>query len=221
MDSLVRKILYYLVLRPMVFIGLGVWVRGRENFPAEGPAIFCVNHNSHLDLMVTLAIAGPVHSKIRPVAAADYFYANSWLRLLSDRILRIIPIDRTQSPLQAFLDGCSAELAAGNVVLVFPEGTRGEPEQMQQLKGGIAHLAARHPEVPVIPVFLYGTGRTLPRGTWLPVPFRIDAFVGEPVFLTGDRDSFMAMIRDFFERSFQQVKSTPEAASNSREKTPE
>ncbi len=205
MDSLMRKLLYYLIVKPMIFIGFGVWVRGREHFPADGPAIFCVNHNSHLDLMVTLAIAGPVHYKIRPVAAADYFHANPFMKFISDHILRIIAIDRTQSPLQAFLAGCSQELTAGNVVLVFPEGTRGEPEEMQKLKGGIALLAKRHPEVPVIPIYLYGTGRTLPRGSWLPVPFRIDAFVGEAIFQDGDRNQFMARIADFFEESYQQV----------------
>jgi len=202
MHSFLRRFLYYLIVRPVIFLGFGVWVRGRENFPADGPAIFCANHNSHLDLMVTLAISGPVHYKIRPVAAADYFYANPFLRFVSDKILRIIPIDRTQNPLQAFLEGCARELEAGNVVLIFPEGTRGEPEQMQELKGGIALLAAQHPEVPVVPLFLYGTGRTLPRGSWLPVPFRIDAFVGPPLAWTGDRDQFMAAIKGFFERPY-------------------
>ncbi len=97
MHSLLRKVLYYLIVKPLIFLGFGVWVRGRENFPTEGPAIFCANHNSHLDLMVTLAISGPVHHQIRPVAAADYFYANPLLRFVSDKILRIIPIDRTQN----------------------------------------------------------------------------------------------------------------------------
>ncbi len=206
MHSLLRKLLYYLIVKPLIFLGFGVWVRGRENFPVDGPAIFCANHNSHLDLMVTLAISGPVHHKIRPVAAADYFYANPWLRFVSDKILRIIPIDRTQNPLQAFLEGCGRELDAGNVVLIFPEGTRGEPEQMQDLKGGIARLAAEHPQVPVVPLFLYGTGRTLPRGSWLPVPFRIDAFVGTPRIWAGDQDQFLADLKGFFEDSYQQAR---------------
>ena len=205
MDSLLRKVLYYFLVKPLIFLGLGVWVRGRENFPADGPAIFCVNHNSHLDLMVTLAVSGPVHYKIRPVAAADYFHANFFLRFLSDHLLRIIPIDRTKQPLQAFLEGCSRELDAGNVVLIFPEGTRGEAEQMQELKGGIACLAEKYPAVPIIPIFLFGTGRTLPRGAWLPVPFRIDVFVGEPIKWSGHPGEFLTAIKLFFEDSGEQV----------------
>jgi 1-acyl-sn-glycerol-3-phosphate acyltransferase len=204
-DSFLRKFLYYLVVKPVIFLGFGVWVRGKENFPVDGPAIFCVNHNSHLDLMVTLAVSGPVHYKIRPVAAADYFHANRFLRFLSDHLLRIIPIDRTRQPLAAFLEGCSRELEAGNVVLIFPEGTRGEPEQMQELKGGVACLAEKFPTVPIIPVFLYGAGRTLPRGAWLPVPFRIDVFVGEALFWSGGQEDLLARIQGFFEESNGQV----------------
>jgi 1-acyl-sn-glycerol-3-phosphate acyltransferase len=205
MTSLLRKLLYHLVLKPVIVVGFGVWVRGRENLPADGPAILCVNHNSHLDLMVTLAVTGRIHHLIRPVAAAEYFHANAFLRFVSDRLLRIIPVDRTHRPLEAFLSGCEEVLAEGNVVLVFPEGTRGEPERMQELKGGITLLAERHPEVPVVPVFLHGAGRTLPRGAWLPVPFRIDVFVGERIRLTKDRQEFLAAIRNFFEASREQV----------------
>lgn len=205
MISLLRKLLYYLVLKPVIMLGFGVWVRGPENLPTDGPAILCVNHNSHLDLMVTLAVAGRVHYKIRPVAAADYFYANGFLRFISDHLLRIIPVDRTQKPLEAFLAGCERTLAEGNVVLVFPEGTRGEPEQMQDLKGGITLLAERNPEVPIVPIFLHGAGRTLPRGSRVPVPFRIDVFVGEPVFVTGDRQALLETIRGFFAASREQV----------------
>jgi hypothetical protein len=58
----------------------------------------------------------------------------------------------------------------------------------------------------VVPIFLYGSGRTLPRGTFVPVPFRIDVFVGPPVPWTGDRADFMNRIGGFFEESAQQVR---------------
>lgn len=205
MYSLFRKILYFLIIKPLIFVGFGVWVRGRENFPIDGPSIFCVNHNSHLDLMVILAVSGKVHYQIRPVAAADYFHANRFLRFMSDHLLRIIAIDRTHQPLQEFLEGCSRELDAGNVVLIFPEGTRGEPEQMQDLKGGIALLAQKYPDVATVPIFLYGAGRILPRGSWLPVPFRIDVIAGEPIKWADNQDDFLTTINHFFENSHQQV----------------
>src|SRR5437870_1072504 len=77
------------------------------------------------------------------------------------------------------------------IVIVFPEGTRGEPEQLGEFKTGVAHLARRYPSLPFYPVFLHGLGKALPRGEGLLVPFFCDVFVGQPMLWTGDKTSFM------------------------------
>ena len=89
----------------------------------------------------------------------------------------------------------SEALERGDIVILFPEGTRGEPEQLSEFKAGAAHLAKRHPEVPVVPVFLHGLGKILPKDTAVLVPFFCDVLIGEGFAWTGDRQVFMETLR--------------------------
>jgi 1-acyl-sn-glycerol-3-phosphate acyltransferase len=138
--------------------------------------------------------------RVRPVAAADYFCRNRALAWFSTRVIGIIPIDRHghaegnpegagehRDPLAPV---CEA-MGRGEVVIIFPEGSRGEPERLGEFKSGVAHLARRFPDVPFVPVFLHGLGKALPRGEALLVPFFCDVFLGDPFRWCGDKARFM------------------------------
>lgn len=189
------------VAYPICLVVLGMNIRHRNRLPVKGPAIVTPNHNSHLDTLAMLTLF-PLSSipKVRPVAAADYFMKTGLMGWFSLNFVGIIPIVRKrENPDDDPLAPCYEALAQGDILIIFPEGTRGEPERMQQLKSGVAVLASKFPEVPVVPVFMHGLGKAMPKGAFVPVPFFVDVFVGQPINWTedslgGDKKAFMGAI---------------------------
>jgi len=193
MNNILRFIFYRMFMRLVVLVVLGLNVRHREKLPQKGPAIVVANHNSHLDTMVLMTLL-PSHLLpiTKPVAAMDYFLRNPLLAWFALNIVGILPIKRKRDNKQDDpLAPCYESLNNGNVLIFFPEGSRGEPEHLSQLKGGIAKLAEELPEVPIIPVLLHGLGKALPKGESLLVPFFCDVFIGDALYWSGDRKGFM------------------------------
>jgi len=201
MNEFLRKLFFIGIVRPLVLIVIGLNVRRRERLPLGGPAIVVANHNSHLDTLVLMSLFPlALLPKLRPVAAADYFLSNRWLAWFALRIMKIIPLERQVKVKHGDpLGPVTASLEQGEIVILFPEGSRGEPESLSEFKSGIAHLARRHPEVRIIPVFLHGLGKALPRGEALLVPFFCDVFVGEGMVWSGEKASFMTELDGRFQ----------------------
>jgi len=200
MNRWLRILFVLLVARPVTLFVLGLNIRNRERLPLQGPAIVAANHNSHLDTLVLLSLFPLRHiQRVHPAAAADYFMSKPWLAWFSRNVIGIVPVTRSGGRLHHDpLAECHAVLERGEILVIFPEGTRGEPEIRQKLKTGIAHLAMRCPSAPTIPIFMHGLGRAMPKGEFLLVPFFCDMFVGNPINWIGDRNEFMHTLETQF-----------------------
>jgi len=200
--GILRWIFFGIVVRFVVLIVLGLNVRHRERLPQKGPAILAANHNSHLDTLVLMSLLPlRVLGRLRPVAAMDYFFRNRWLAWFATHVIGVVPIKRQRStPDEDLLASVAEALERGDIVIFFPEGSRGEPERLAEFKSGIARLAGRFPQVPVTPVFMHGLGKALPRGEWLLVPFFVDVFIGEPLTWNGDRRAYLNEFKCAIER---------------------
>jgi 1-acyl-sn-glycerol-3-phosphate acyltransferase len=212
MNKLLRFLWFTCIVRPVVLLAMGVTIRNREGLYKASPAIIVANHNSHLDALM-LASLFPLRMlhKIRPVAAAEYFLRNRFLAWFSLDIINIVPIRRRQADNgEDPLAGCAEALERGHILLLFPEGSRGEPETPAPFKTGVARLAERFPTVPVVPVFLQGLGKALPRGEWLLVPVICDAVVGEPLYggQSASQREFMAALEGRMQDLTGQVRRT-------------
>jgi 1-acyl-sn-glycerol-3-phosphate acyltransferase len=194
-----RLLFWILIGRPLVLVVLGVNVRNLKNLPRQGPAIVVANHNSHLDTFVLISLF-PLRllHLLRPVAAADYFLRNRALAWFTLNITHMIPIERSRVGKRGEdpLEDCARALAAGEILLVYPEGTRGETEALARFKGGVARLKEQFPDMPVVPVYMQGLGRALPKGEFTLVPVVVDVFIGEPVDWSGSRQAFTQALQD-------------------------
>jgi 1-acyl-sn-glycerol-3-phosphate acyltransferase len=200
MRNLLLYLWFVLIIKPIVRVFLGVSVHGREHLRFNQPTIYVANHNSHLDAAVLMDLMRLRDlPKVRPVAAADYFEQGPirnfiWKRCMNVLAIRRDKVTRTCNPLEAMLDA----LDAGTTLILFPEGTRGDPEKLGEFKTGIAHVLAKRPHTPVAPVYMRNLGFAMPRGDLIIVPMFCDVYLGPPRIIQGGRGEIMQHLTNAF-----------------------
>ncbi|MDH3352800.1 MAG: 1-acyl-sn-glycerol-3-phosphate acyltransferase, partial [Gammaproteobacteria bacterium] len=181
--------MFMYALRSMAALLLRGWMRlyhrlridGREHLPASGSFILVCNHTSHLDTLCMLC-AMPLNKIHRtfPAAAADYFFSSLPRSAVSAILINALPFDRQVNGAES-LTVCSHLLnTEGNVLIIFPEGTRTTTGEMQRFRSGIGRLVVAT-RLPVVPCYLDGGLKAWPKGKLWPRPYRLHLRIGAPV----------------------------------------
>jgi 1-acyl-sn-glycerol-3-phosphate acyltransferase len=175
-------------IRSVVALLLRGWMRlyhrmridGRENLPEIGSFVLVCNHTSHLDTLSMLCSVPlkRIHRTF-PAAAADYFFSSLPRSAVSAILINALPFDRKLKGAES-LTVCSELLAnEGNVLIIFPEGTRTTDGEMSRFRSGIGRLVVGT-DIPVIPCFLDGGLSALPKGKAFPRPRKLRLSIGSP-----------------------------------------
>jgi 1-acyl-sn-glycerol-3-phosphate acyltransferase len=153
---------------------------GQEHLPRDGSFVMVANHGSHLDTLCLLA-ALPLRKLHRafPAAAQDYFFVSVPRLALAAVVVNALPFGR-RTHIRQSLDLCRQLLAnPGNILILFPEGTRTGSGTIGEFKPGIGLLAAGA-EFPVVPCHLAGAFEAWPKGRVIPRPGRLRLRIGPP-----------------------------------------
>jgi 1-acyl-sn-glycerol-3-phosphate acyltransferase len=147
---------------------------GREHWPASGGGLVCSNHQSYFDP----PLVGMTCPRQMNYLARDTLFKVPVLRQVIT-FLDTIPIDREGSGLSG-LKETMKRLRAGELVLIFPEGTRTNDGELRSLKPGFCSVARRS-RVPLIPVGIDGAYQAWPRSAPLPLPGKLAVVIGRPI----------------------------------------
>ena len=178
------------------------WVAAAPNI---AQSIYFTNHSSHLDTWALwVALPKSIRLKTRPVAAKDYWGKGIIKPFIALKVLNAVLIEREVSRHTDPLSPLMEALSQGDSLIIFPEGTRHTQSEPSEFKGGLYHLAAAFPLVKLVPVYLDTLHRSMPKGSWLPVPLICTVRFGEVIslaenehkktFLNRARDSILKLI---------------------------
>ncbi|GAA5097254.1 lysophospholipid acyltransferase family protein [Microbacterium yannicii] len=208
----------YVVIGPIVKAIWRPWIVGRRNVPAEGAAILASNHLSFVD---SVFLPLMLDRRVAFLAKSDYFTGKG-LKGMATRIFMKgtgqLPIDRSGGKAsEASLNTGLQVLGSGELLGIYPEGTRSPDGKLYRGRTGIARMALEA-HVPVVPVLMVDTDTMMPIGTTVPRIVRVGIVIGEPLDFSrfagmeGDRyilrsitDEIMVALQRLGEQEYEDV----------------
>lgn len=170
-----------LVAGPILRTVFRPWVTGHENIPKSGGVILASNHLSVID---SVFLPLMMDRRISFLAKSDYYTTRGikgWAIKTFLKATGMIPIDRSGGKAsEASLNTGLGVLARGEILGIYPEGTRSPDGNLYRGRTGVARMILEG-NVPVVPVAMIDTEKAMPIGTRLPRVRRIGVVIGKPL----------------------------------------
>ncbi|MDQ4212938.1 lysophospholipid acyltransferase family protein [Microbacterium capsulatum] len=171
----------YIAIGPLVKAIFRPWIVGRSNVPTSGAAIMASNHLSFSD---SIFLPLMLDRKMSFLAKSDYFTGRGikgWATRMFMKGTGQLPIDRSGGKAsEASLNTGLTVLGRGDLLGIYPEGTRSPDGKLYRGRTGIARMALEA-KVPVVPVVMVDTDVAMPTGQRIPKIMRVGMVVGEPL----------------------------------------
>ncbi len=163
-----------IAVRSVGWIVFRLRLRGINNFPKSGGGLVCSNHQSYLD---PLLLGSLCDRRMNYLARENLFESRLFGGLI--RFYDAIPVKRDGMSISG-LKATLGRLKRGELVVIFPEGTRTQDGSIAPMKSGFCMLA-RKAKVPLIPVAIAGAFEVWPKGRRFPGLSRMCLVAGEPI----------------------------------------
>jgi len=186
---------------PLARVFAWLQVEGRQHLSAiDGPVVFAVNHQSHMDVPVVLAALPPrLRYRVAPAMAKEFFkahffpeqygrkawFTNSLNYYLAALFFNAFPLPQREAGARSTLRYIGEVLGDGFSVLIFPEGKRTEAGEINEFRPGIGMIASRL-DVPIVPVRIEGLEKVLHQKMKMAKPGRVRIAFGAPLRLSGE-----------------------------------
>ena len=156
-----KKLFYYYCSFVFLFY-TPVKVRGRKNIP-NSSAIFCSNHNSHMDVALISFAVKKSFNHFGMLAAIDYWFDSFVKKTLTNIVMNLIPVSRKFEKKENSISFDDTVLLCKKFmeynqrnIVIFPEGSRGTSDAIMPFRKGAARFAHALKK-PIVPIYINGS----------------------------------------------------------------
>lgn len=191
-------------LKPIVDALLIKEVKGLENIPKSN-FILAANHQSHLDQIATAYVCVP--RPFRMIGQTDRYKGaiNIFLRILYF-FAGVIPLNRLdEESKKEVIERAAKILKEGDILIIYPEGTRSRTGKIQKAKTGVAKIFLKT-KIPILPVAIKGTFELMPPGKSFPRIRRIVKInIGKPLYFKEELKKANSISNDEYREICQKI----------------